>query len=505
MKYLDYFLWFIISITSIYNLKIEFDNEILGSYHKREFIIFKNPPFSSILEFLISKSFSNTRCISYVFFFIKSLLFLSTDLDITLSSIIFTIPDFNPSYAAIFALLSLNAKNIFVESIFIGLSVVSDLSAVFLLILLILKNIFNLFYDLVDKKKTVKDTSMYFLLRLSLNISVPGLIYFSTFYVDYHLRDTLRNYRDISLEFSSAFKDLSLQPTHDTVVSGSLISIISRHHKYFLGVNSMKVVGIQRLNSDCVWQINKVEGGGVIKNNDLVRLLNVKTNRVLALNHVNNTDKFFDLEISKLNNVSESKNEVFRVLCKDILLTRRSLLELQNTNTGIFLGMRKINENDTEYINAYTSIYSNKKHRLFYVSDNDSGTEYPKEIINYPQLGFFSRVHENTKIILKKSTNFSSKSFHNNVHNLLIPAVPLFLLINLICKNRSLKYKEVDQLLLIMYINSLLLKFVYCNDLNYLSVSEVITNYYFFKMISRKMIYIYLSVGLGFILAINKK
>lgn len=322
------------------------------------------------------------------------------------------------------------------------------------------------------------------------------------------MRDIIQDTQDFSIEFSSSFKIPSLHPTHNKVVSGSLISILNKSHRYFLGIKDDKAVGIKKLNSDCVWQIIKVgEGEKIegerednIKNNDLIKLINMKTNKVLALNYVNNTDKFFDLDISPIDLVETSKNDIFKVICKEELLTRKSIFELQNINSGVFLGMRRINENDDNYISAYTSIYSNKKHRLFYISDNDTGTEEEKENIKYPEIGFISKVIENTKLILKKPREKFIKTFHGNLNDLLVIFIPIFLILNCIFRNRLKKYKDVNSDFLIMYINNVFLKFVYCSDFNYLSVCEVITNYYCLGIISRKMFYIYLSVSLGFLI-----
>ncbi|WUR03718.1 dolichyl-phosphate-mannose protein mannosyltransferase [Vairimorpha necatrix] len=458
-------------------------NVINSSYKNEEFLIFDLPPLPGILDYFISEliPYKSPVNISHLTWALKCLLFLTSPFSPILFCLIFSIPDFSPSYALIFSVHALFTENIFLLSLFLSLSLVSDLSCIFLIIIILGKMCLLLYVDLVDKSKPVLISLSRYSGRVSCIIFTVMFVYLSTFYVDYQLRPNIsqNSNKNVSLEFG----DIKLNATHEEVIHGSLISILNRHFKSYISVSDNKLSGMSSL---FYWRISKVDGEGSVKDGDLVRFVNIETQEVLSVNSVNQTDKFHKVELKPLDLVIESKNDIFRIKCDKILTTRTGTFEIVNMNTGLFLGMRRLKDS----FEVYASAYGNKKHREFYVSDNERNDGTTKKDLSFPRKSFISKVVEHTLLLISISTYIE----HNKIYNCLVPFIFLFLVLNQIYKNRGMKYREIDPLFLLVFINSLCLRFVFCRDSALLLVNQILVNYMFLKEMHYMSKYMYIII-----------
>lgn len=498
MKYLELSVWIVIVILSIKNANIDLDMKVIDSYKHNTFVLFNNPPFNGLFDFflyeVIPVHFSN-----YAIYILKCLLLLNNNFSTILSCLIFSLPDFKPSCATIFSIYALFNDNIFYRSIFISLSLVSDLSSVFLIIILIVQITYNTYLFLIDNKKSVINTLVKYFINIFFILSTVICTYLLIFYIDYNIRYNIYDYNDLSLGFSGSFNNPNLQPTHEYITHGSLISIINMYHKCYLGSQGKdSVLGNRRSQDNNVWRILKTEGEGDIQNNDLVRLVNMKLQTVLSLNNVNNTDKFFNVELSDRDKVLQSKNDIFRVVCDKKLKARQNAFQLVNVNTGLYLGMRKINQNKQDELNVYASIYSNNKHRLWYISDNERNDDTTKIMLNYPKISLIQKIIEHTRHIINNV--LIEDNIHSRLFLLLVPIISLYIIISKILKNRGYKSKNVSSLLITFFVNTVLLRFIYCGDRNVLMVNQVIVNYLFIKEVHKFSVYVYLLISLVFLI-----
>lgn len=480
------------------------ESVLLKSYRDKNLIISNTPPLPGILDYFLNLIFGPMLAN-----IIKFTIFYITVSDKFLALLLF---NRHLSYKLIFINISEKKKNIFLQSLFLGLSLVCDLSTFFDILLFLALEITKYFEKLTNRKTNIFKETFKFLKKIICLLSISFCIYISTFYLDYKLRPITKS-TPLSLEFNSSF--LNLKPIHLNIKDKSYITLINRYHKTYITFEDDKIKATPTLNSNCVWQIR-------YNDKNKFRLLHVNTRKFLAINHVNEKDKFFNLELSDWDSIKGTNNELFKV--DKHLQARRTLFRIINTNTGLYLGINKFNE-------VYGSLYSNIKHRYFYISDNlniiddldkedktyvvnndestrrdnqniDNGGEdnsardsdrnkNNRQYIKYPEKTFLAKIFEHTKFLF-----IGQEQKLDILHLLIIFLIPIVKLMKVVLRTRRVCKVLICSKMVFIWIKCILL-LIYCNDNNYIENMKIILKYMFLKEVCKLSSGIYMPVMLA--------
>lgn len=456
----------IITSYSIKNYNIDIDT--INSYKLKKFMATNIPPLPGILDYFLISTFGSlfSTILKYTIFFI---LFSNN----ILASLILYENNSQLSYKLIFITISEKIENIIFKSFFLGLCIVCDISSVYDVLIILMIEIYNYFIRLTNRRTNVYYETFNFCKNLILLTLIPILIYISIFYFDYELRNNTIS-SSFSLEFNSSF--IKTTPTHLKVKHKSFITIINKYHKTYISFDDQKILSTPELNSNCVWQI-------LYNKKNAFRLMHVKTRKFLSINHVNDNDKFFNLELSDWDSIEGTNNELFRT--EKTLNARKECFTIKNTNTGLYLGINKFNE-------VYGSIYSNMKHRYFYIADNHIMNSNEKKFnILYPSKSLLSKIYEHTKFICQRQ-----KRKFDSLHALIIIIIPIIKLFKTVITTRRIYKINIKPYVVFIWLKCLIL-FFYCNDNSYIRSMKLIIKYIFLKDICRFKFYIYLPMLLS--------
>lgn len=334
-------------------------------------------------------------------------------------------------------LYTLIKENWWLSSPLVGMLMSSDpLGQVYLLYFVSVKmqEIYHIFINPRTNFSTIMKNILYSFIQI---LIIPTTIYFSIIALDVAVRNrwSIRantysfNYQsnlqgfNINQKISPYFEKIALknpnEKPHRYVMDRSVITIMNINHKGFLACPNDKK--IQNVSNLIYFEIHKIHSDSFedeeprfIKNNDNVKFKSITKDVYLGIK-----DPKVKIGDQKLLDVSfdefENDDDIWKVECNGYLKAREHSVQFIHVNKKKYLGCSRTNNS----LIIHSSVYSDKKSRLFYIAENENHSYYidnfederAREIAHaFPRYSFYQRCLEYYKSLKQTPLPFNTSN-----------------------------------------------------------------------------------------------